>query len=70
LVRNQITNHQSVLSHLRDKINLLDPVNTLKRGYSITRLNGKALTDPHEAAPGALIESELAGGKIISTINN
>lgn len=47
---------------------VLSPVNTLKRGYSITRVGGKALRDASQAVPGTEIETQLADGKIISKI--
>ncbi|MDE6056382.1 MAG: exodeoxyribonuclease VII large subunit, partial [Muribaculaceae bacterium] len=36
---------------------VLSPTSTLKRGYSITRVNGKAVTDPKTVKPGDIIET-------------
>jgi exodeoxyribonuclease VII large subunit len=55
------------LQHLTEKISLLDPVNTLQRGYSITRVNGRAITDFTDAPPGTILETTLATGTLIST---
>ncbi len=68
-VKQQLKQNSIQLEHLSEKINLLDPVNTLKRGYSITRYKNTALIDPHDAPEGAVIETQLAGGVITSTIN-
>ena len=45
---------------------VLSPTSTLKRGYSITRVNGKAVTDPKTVKPGDIIETQTAQGLIIS----
>lgn len=47
-------------------LHVLSPENTLKRGYSITRLNGKAVRDPLLIMPGSIIETELASGRVKS----
>lgn len=45
----------------------LSPEATLRRGYSITRVDGHAITSAWDIAPGQQIETILASGKIIST---
>lgn len=45
---------------------VLSPTSTLKRGYSITRVNGKAVTDPKTVKSGDIIETQTAQGMIIS----
>ncbi|MDE6192829.1 MAG: exodeoxyribonuclease VII large subunit [Muribaculaceae bacterium] len=45
---------------------VLSPTSTLKRGYSITRVNGKAVTDPKTVKPGDIIETQTAQGMITS----
>lgn len=54
------------LSSLEDMLNALSPEATLRRGYSITRINGKAVTDVSQIASGTEIETTLANGTIIS----
>jgi len=63
-----INNHKESLEHLSEKTHLLNPINTLKRGYSITRSNGKALTETTGLTAGMKLETELADGKIVSTV--
>lgn len=46
----------------------LSPQATLRRGFSITRINGRALTDAADAPPGARIVTTLASGELISEI--
>lgn len=47
-------------------VNVLSPQNTLNRGYSITRVRGKALKDASAVLPGEEIMTQLASGTIIS----
>ena len=56
------------INHIEEKVKLLDPVNTLMRGYSITRINGKAVTNADTLKIGEKIQTELANGMLISTI--
>jgi len=56
------------LNHLEGMVDILSPAATLRRGYSITRLNGHALTDASELSPDDSVETILAGGSIISTV--
>ncbi|MBK7570939.1 MAG: hypothetical protein IPI10_04700 [Bacteroidetes bacterium] len=65
----QFKNQNQTLSLLESKINLLDPINTLARGYSITRKNGKAITSVTEINIGDSVETTVAEGKFTGTIN-
>lgn len=65
----------SAISHAKDKlrsafrlIEVLKPENTLKRGYSVTRLDGRAVRDAASLAPGTVIETQLATGSFKSRI--
>ncbi len=50
-------------------IAVLSPEATLRRGYSITRVDGHAVTSSADIAPGTEIETILASGTIRSTAN-
>lgn len=50
-------------------LNALSPQATLNRGYSITRINGKAVTSATQLNPGDVITTQLADGQVTSTIN-
>lgn len=56
------------LVRLGDMVGVLSPANTLRRGYSITRVDGKAVTDSAAVVPGTVIETELLNGRIKSTV--
>ncbi len=57
------------IEHINDKCRLLDPVNVLKRGYSITYYNGKALKKSDIVKNGDEIKTVLMEGEIMSVIN-
>lgn len=53
---------------LESKLRLLSPQNILKRGYSITLKNGKAIVDNSELQPGDKLETILYNGKVSSVV--
>jgi exodeoxyribonuclease VII large subunit len=63
-----LKNISAHLLHAEEKVKLLDPVNTLRRGFSITRLGGKALTRADKAIAGDKIITELADGTLTSIV--
>lgn len=58
------------LDRLNDNVNMLSPVNTLKRGYSITTINGKAVTQLKSVNLEDEICTHLADGVIISNVKS
>ena len=55
---------------LDQKTQILSPVHVLKRGYSITRLNGKSVTTIEQVKDGDVIKTEVLNGIISSKIEN
>ena len=51
-------------------LDALSPLATLRRGYSITRINGHAVTSVEGIKPGTVVETTLADGTFTSTVNN
>lgn len=66
--KQMLTIKNKELENLEEKIRLLHPHNVLKRGYSITRLNGKALTKPEDAKEGDVLVTELVEGEVVSRV--
>lgn len=56
------------LEGLEEKIRLLHPEQVLRRGYSITRLKGKALTNPDAVKRGDHLVTTLYGGEVESVV--
>ncbi|MBU1121497.1 MAG: hypothetical protein KKF54_02195, partial [Candidatus Omnitrophica bacterium] len=77
-LRNQsqtvLKNSKDNLNHIEEKINLLNPKNVLRRGYSITLKKGKVLKRIGDIDVKEDIETVLYDGRLISqvkeTINN
>ncbi|MDE6481090.1 MAG: exodeoxyribonuclease VII large subunit [Muribaculaceae bacterium] len=57
------------IENLEKLIEVLNPISTLKRGYSITKISGKAITDVEMARPGEIIETVTSKGSILSTVD-
>lgn len=66
LTGNRLLIEKNRLESTSKMIEVLGPEATLRRGYSITRFNGKAIRNAREIPPGSQIESILADGTIIS----
>ena len=64
----RLTSERHRLEILEEKVHSLDPALLLKRGYSITLHNGKAVKDPKTLQKGDTIETRLAHGIIHSEI--
>lgn len=56
------------LNHAQNQVKLLDPINILKRGYSITRMNGKSIKTSSQLKSGDIVETTLYDGQIKSII--
>ena len=56
------------LDNMEDKIRLLHPDNILKRGFSITRLKGKAVTGAEALRAGDHIVTQLYEGEVRSVV--
>lgn len=63
-----LTEYRQRLELAATTVKYVDPRNVLKRGYSITRLNGKAVKDITELSSGDCLETLLAGGTVKSVV--
>jgi len=66
--KQQIIKHKLKLEYLENSISHFDPINVLKKGYSISKVNGKIITDSSEVESGVLLETILYKGKLSSRI--
>jgi exodeoxyribonuclease VII large subunit len=58
------------LDNIRRQIKNMSPENVLKRGYSITLLNGKAIMSFEEVNKGDTIQTTIFEGNISSTVQS
>lgn len=63
---NRILQSKQKVDNIEALIKVLDPKNTLKRGYSITRINGKAIKTRDTIVPGDILTTTFADGEIRS----
>lgn len=66
--KNILENQKKDLQSLKEHIELLHPDNVLKRGYSITLLNGKAVTQAKQVKSGDILTTRLLKGTIESEV--
>ena len=63
-----LKNFELALENIEKNIQIMDPINVLKRGFSITYLNGKAIKDVSKLEVGTAINTLLFNGTVDSTI--
>ena len=68
LLERRITTERHRIELAAEKLKVLDPTLLLKRGYSITTINGRVVSDATRLKPGDLIETRLEKGTIKSTV--
>jgi exodeoxyribonuclease VII large subunit len=62
----RLSKEEMKINGLENSVRLLDPRNVLKRGFSITLVNGKAVTDEDQVNTGEEIKTILYNGTIKS----
>jgi exodeoxyribonuclease VII large subunit len=70
LTMHYLSRTNETLRNLDTKVTLLDPSNVLKRGYSITRFEGRALRDASVLKKGDIISTRLLKTSITSTVDS
>jgi exodeoxyribonuclease VII large subunit len=64
-----LATHESQVSYLAERVRLLDPVNTMARGWSITRTTaGVTLRKASDAVSGDDIVTTFSDGTVVSTV--
>jgi len=65
------TSAEHRLERARAKLRLLDPANTMQRGYSITLdENGRVVQDAAAVQPGSALRTRLARGELVSRVES
>jgi exodeoxyribonuclease VII large subunit len=65
-----LKNRNLELEHIRQQIKNMSPENVMKRGYSITLLNGKAIKNFEEVQPGDILKTTIFVGNINSIVQS
>ena len=66
--RNRTARQRQRLESIEALVEALSPMATLRRGYSITRIDGHAITSTDGLAPGTRLQTILASGTVESTV--
>jgi exodeoxyribonuclease VII large subunit len=61
---------KAVLLHIEKNVNILDPIHILRRGFTMTLCNGKALKSFTEVKPGDIITSVFVDGQVVSEVKS
>ncbi len=73
-LKNSLTGFQKLksteLKNLEVNVNNMDPVNVLKRGFTITLNNGRAITSLQEIKKGDVLKTLTVDGAIISNVHS
>lgn len=67
---NLLNGHHLQLKGMEKNLDNMSPHNVLKRGYSITRLNGSAVRTYQQVSEGDVLEAVLFEGKLISIVRS
>ncbi|MBK1440510.1 exodeoxyribonuclease VII large subunit [Parapedobacter sp. ISTM3] len=63
-----LKNNKFNLAAMQKSVQLLDPQQVLNRGYSITRINGRAVKHTENIRDGDTLETHLASGSLSSVV--
>jgi exodeoxyribonuclease VII large subunit len=66
----KIKNSRMELNNIEKNVANMNPVNVLKRGYSITRLNGKSVKNISQVKSGDILSTVVHKGNIVSIVNS
>ena len=67
-ILNKLEKEKTKLETIEAKLNLLNPENILKKGYSLTLIDGKIVKSVKEVSKGAILTTKLSDGNIMSEV--
>ena len=65
-----LDNKKNTYINLLSKLEVLNPVTTLKRGYTVTRVNDKIVSKIKDVKMGDVIITSVTDGKVESVVKN
>lgn len=68
IIQNKLNSQKNTLQQLEQSVKLMDPIQVLKRGYSITLIDGKTIKENTEIKPGKTIITKTYFGEIESQV--
>lgn len=70
LIKRNLNDNNNKFINILNKLDALNPINTIKRGYSITKIDDVVITSVSDITNNSIITTDLADGKIISKVMN
>lgn len=68
--QNLLANSKQHVNQIGLRLDNLNPKQVLKRGFSISFIDGKVISDSREVQPAAVMTTELYKGKILSSVTD
>lgn len=68
MAQQRLQSEQQRLDFMSRSVALAQPDNILKRGFSIARIDGKAIKDASQVKPGQIIETQTANGRFAAEV--
>lgn len=69
-INNVYENKKNNYVNLLSKLEVLNPITTLKRGYSVTKIKKKIITSVKDVLIGDIVETSLNNGRMESVVKN
>ena len=69
-IKEVLDNKKNNYINLLSKLEVLNPITTLKRGYSVTRVKNKIITKTNDVKEGDTLITSITNGKIESVVKN
>ena len=70
LIKRNLNDNNNKFINILNKLDALNPINTIKRGYSITKIDNVVITSVSDITNDSVITTDLVDGKIISKVMN
>ena len=70
VISTRLNLHKNGIQQLEQSVKLMDPIQVLKRGYSITTINGKTISESSEIEVGDVIVTKTFDKEITSNIKS
>ena len=67
-ITDQLKAEKKNLISAQDKLRLVDPQNIIRRGYSLTMIDGKIVKSVHQINVGTRLETRLSDGSVASKV--
>jgi exodeoxyribonuclease VII large subunit len=65
-----LRNGNNSVTHLERSVANMSPENVLRRGYSITLINGRAVKSIEEVKPSDILKTVLIDGAVVSEVQS